>query len=237
MKPYYEQDGVTIYCGDCREILPRLGGVDLLVTDPPYKSLDVEVGTGSTTRLVSRDQFGGKRLASAEKGPWFTTLDADEIVRIVRGVRVSTAGARYVFSDPKSALKIFPALSPANMLVWDKGRIGMGYSWRRSYELIAYCPEEAHVLRDNTLGDIIRVAPVTDKVHPTEKPVGVIAALLRNSSDRGALVLDPFSGSGSTLLAAKNLGRRAIGIELSQSHCQTAVCRLSQGVLNLGGVA
>jgi site-specific DNA-methyltransferase (adenine-specific) len=232
MKPYYERDGITIYHGDCREVLPMLGPVDVTITDPPYQSLDVQVGKGTTTRLVSRDQFSGKRLAASDGGPWFGTLAPCEILTILDGCRglLRDTGALYVFGDVKSGLALFPGWT-RNVIVWDKGKLGMGYAWRRMHEWIAYQPMKAHKLRDMSLGDIIRCPGVEDKQHPTEKPLGVITPLIRNSTDPGETILDPFMGSGTTLRAAKDLGRRAVGIELEEKWCEVAAKRLSQEVL------
>lgn len=234
MTPYFERDGVTIYHGDCREVLPVLGLVDLVVTDPPYRSLDIDVIRGTTTRLVGgKNRRAGNRIDSA--GPWFATLNDDELVaslELARG-RLDDDGAMYVFADVKTGLAVFPRLAPSNVLVWDKERIGMGYSWRRCHEWIAYCPQPAHRLRSAALGDIIRASAGRDKQHPTEKPRAVIAPLLRNSTDPGGLVLDPFMGSGTTLRAALDLGRRAIGIEIEERYCEIAARRLDQMVLPL----
>ncbi len=226
IEPYYDRDGITIYLGDAREIVPELSAVwDLVVTDPPYASLDEHVSHGTTTRLVA----GGDT-------DWFPTLTDAELIDFLDGWArqgAGLAGAMYVFGDPKTALRVFPALGPANILVWDKMRLGMGYSWRRMHELIAYVPSYPgeHKLRSKSYGDILRFPGVAAKTHPTEKPVPLLEVLIENSSDAGDLVFDPFMGTGSTLRAAANLGRRAIGIEVSERYCEIAVERLRQEVL------
>lgn len=234
-RPYYEHAGITIYHGDCREILPTLAPVDLVLTDPPYSSLDVATGTGTTTRLVRLDARGGKRLASSTTRSWFSTLSAEQLGGVWPLMRalLSDEGALYAMADVKSGLEFFPSLQPANVIVWDKGTIGMGYSWRRMYEWIAYCPCEKHVLRDKGLGDIIRVSGEQNKEHPTEKPKRLFHPILKNSTDAGDIILDPFMGSGTTLQAAKDLGRRAIGIEIEERYCEIAAQRLSQEILAL----
>lgn len=233
MTPYYSEAGITIYHGDCREVLPSIGPVDCLITDPPYQTLDVEVSSGTTTRLVSRDQFSGKRLAASDGESWFSTIPPDEVVSIVLGCDrlLGDSGARYVFTDVKSGLLLLPQMGCRNVLVWDKMQIGMGYAWRRMHEWIGYTPMPKHRLREKGYGDIIRVPGVKDKVHPTEKPPEVAQKLIRNSTDVGGLVLDIFAGVGSTLVAAKIEGRRAIGIEIEERYCEIAANRLRQGVL------
>jgi DNA modification methylase len=236
MTPYYEQSGITIYHGDCRDLLSQVVDANLLVTDPPYRSLDIDVIRGTTTRLVSgTNRRGGDRIGT----DWFVTLRDDELAEVMRTAvtALPADGAAYVFGDVKTGLLLFPWLQPANVLVWDKGRIGMGYSWRRSHEWIAYCPRSKHQLRRADRGDMLLYAPVQQKLHPTEKPTALIGALIENSSDAGAVVLDPFCGVGSTLVAAKDLSRRAIGIELDERYCEIAAKRLSQEVLPLGGAA
>ena len=230
MKPYYDRDGITIFNADCRDVLPTLDRVDCVITDPPYQSLDANVLAGTTTRLVPRN---GKRLSADDDG-WFSTLPPCEVRVVLQTCRalLRETGALYVFADVKSGLELFPGWT-RNVIVWDKQTIGMGYAWRRMHEWIAYEPMKAHKLRDLSLGDIIRCAGVEDKQHPTEKPVGVLKPLILNSTDPGDLILDPFMGSGTTLRAAKDLGRRAIGIELEEKWCEVAAKRLSQEVLAL----
>ena len=236
MKPYYDHGGITIYHGDCREILTTLAKVDLVITDPPYSSLDVATGSGgSNPRLVRLDALAGKRLASSTTRSWFSTLSAAQLGGVWPLLRniLSNDGALYAMADVKSGLEFFPTLAPANVIVWDKGAIGMGYSWRRMHEWIAYCPCEHHVLRDKGLGDIIRVAGESNKQHPTEKPKRLFHPLIVNSSDCDDVILDPFMGSGTVLAAAKDLGRRAIGIEIDEKYCEIAAERLRQEVLEL----
>jgi len=238
MKPYFEQDGITLYHGDCRDVLPTIADeVELLITDPPYRSLDIDVIRGTTTRLVGgTNERGGDRIGT----DWFQTLPDEEIDRVISLAmsRLSISGAAYVFADVKTGIRLFGSLPQRNVLVWDKMKIGMGYSWRRMHEWIAYCPMEKHKLRNPGAGDIIRCQGVFDKTHPTEKPTGVLTPLIANSSDEDACVLDIFAGTGSTLVAAKLVGRRAIGIELEERYCEIAATRLSQGVLfGTGGAA
>lgn len=223
-----EIGSATLYHGDCFEILPALGTVDAVITDPPYKSLDIDVVRGTTTRLVSpRNLRAGDRVGS---GDWFVTVGDDRLGEFLRGCFdvLPDSGALYVFSDVKTGLRLFPALPVDNVIVWDKGKIGMGYSWRRMHEWIAFCPRSGHKLRNHAFGDILRVPGVQRKSHPTEKPIGVISPLLVNSTDEGATVLDPFMGSGSTGVACVNLGRKFIGIEIEQRYFDIACERIAQ---------
>jgi len=234
---FYERDGITIYHGDARDILPTIapGSVDLVLTDPPYQSLDVEVTVGTTTRLVGLDQLAGKRLAALGGRAWFETLPAADIIAAIQFGQslLKPTGATYVFADVKSGLELFPLLDPANVIVWDKLKLGMGYNWRRMHEWIAFIPQPDHKLRNQGRGDIIRCNGVGEKSHPTEKPTGVLQSLILNSTDKDDLIINPFMGTGSLLVAASKLGRRAIGIDINEDYCITAYKRLQQTAMNL----
>lgn len=223
-------DDVTLYRGDCLAVLAGMedASVDVVVADPPYQSLDVEVSTGTTTRLIRRDQCGGKPLAAADGPAWFDTLTDEAIGEVLAECEriVKPTGAIYVFADVKSGLRLF-ANWARNVIVWDKCKIGMGYAWRRQHEWIGYRPMPKHKLRDQSLSDVLRVEGVQDKEHPTQKPQGVIRPLVKNSTDCGAVVLDPFMGSGTTGLACIQTGRKFIGIELDPTHYATALRRLT----------
>lgn len=242
--PYYDDGkGIVIHCRDCREVLPDLHPVGLCIVDPPYRSLDIDVIRGTTTRLVGRGNAAGRKASAANRlgndTDWFATMPEPELIALLLGLYagLTTCGALYVFADVKTGLGVFPSLPQKNVLVWDKQKIGMGYSWRRMHEWIAYCPREKHELRSAARGDILRAKGVDDKQHPTEKPVGVLGPIIANSSDVDDEILDPFMGSGSTLVAAKLLSRRAIGIEVSERYCEIAAKRLSQGVFDFTGAA
>lgn len=238
MTPYYADAAVTLYCCDCREVDLPWSQAALCITDPPYQSLNLEVIRGTTTRLVG----GGAKRRPNPNTPgrmgvdenWFETLpDAELLARLQLWLAEMPAhAALYVFADVKTGLVLFPQLPQKNVLVWDKLSIGMGWNWRRMHEWIAYCPKAKHQLRDLGLGDILRCPGVEDKEHPTEKPTSVMVPLLLNSSDPGDLVIDPFCGTGSVLVAAKLMQRRAIGVELSERYCEVAARRLSQSVFD-----
>lgn len=218
MAPYYEQDGIAIYHGDCREVLPTLGPVDLLLTDPPY-------GIRYASGMTGHD--GGTALPG---------IVGDEDTELRDYVLRTVDAPALVFGTWKVA-------RPANcraVLTWDKGdHVGMGdlsLPWKPN-------TEEIYVLgpgyQGHRGGSVLRFpAPVSwnstshGRRHPHEKPVALIEALL--TKHPGHVVLDPFAGSGSTLRAAKDLGRRAIGIEIEERYCEIAAKRLQQSVLPLG---
>jgi len=130
------------------------------------------------------------------------------------------------------------AIGFKHAVVWDKGGLGMGWHYRRNYEmvLIGMVPGAACKWNGgNTQANVVRINGIkpSSEDHPTPKPVELMALFVRLHSDKGDLVVDPFMGAGTTLVAAKNLGRRAIGIEIEERWCELAVKRLSQEVMPL----
>jgi site-specific DNA-methyltransferase (adenine-specific) len=127
-----------------------------------------------------------------------------------------------------------------NALVWHKGGGGMGdlrHEYAKDYEVVLFgARSRGREIRGIRTGAVIhhkRVPPQQRSV-PFEKPVGLLAGFVERHTEPGGLVLDPFMGTGSTLHATKNAGRRAIGIELEERLCEIAAKRLSQGILDLG---
>lgn len=122
-------------------------------------------------------------------------------------------------------------------VVWDKSGRGNGLGWRfrRNYEFVMVAHRNGGKLawsdQDAATPNIVFVQPTDNVFHPTEKPVVLVSYFIELTTGEGDLILDPFMGSGTTLRAAKDLGRRAIGIELEERYCETAANRLAQGVL------
>jgi DNA modification methylase len=221
MKPYYQDEWATIYHGDCREILLSLAEVGLVLTDPPY-------GIG----LRNNGRRDGKRRDK----DWTIAGDADQAVgQWALDVCAARAWATIAFASPMRAW----AGSWRQHLVWDKGEhVGGGGDpatcWKSTWELVQVA--RTGVLRGSRDGAIIRVAAVKEDYahHPSPKPAALMNYLIRKVADGTGAVLDPFMGLGPTLRAAKDLGRRSIGIELEERYCEIAARRLSQEVLDLG---
>lgn len=224
MKPYYEQDGITIYHGDCREVLPTLEPVDLVLTDPPYV-----FGIASTAQEGKAGGWGDLMNSAA----WYAII-LNECSRLTE----PSQGAAWVFNSWRS----FPVLARAayearwpicSLMVWDKMWIGPGgmQGLRPSYELAALFVHKGFALPNRGLPDIWQSKWSSHKPtgHKAEKPLDLVTRMIGESP--GAVVLDPFLGSGTTLLAAKDLGRQAIGIEIEERYCEIAAKRLRQGVL------
>ncbi len=151
---------------------------------------------------------------------------------VIRGCRVEEF---YIFTDWRMWIYTTDALEDGgvrvrNMLVWNKIRMGMGMPWRNQHELIAFGKRGAGEIRTGKHGNVLSVNRVPNEYHPTEKPVELLGILLSNAE--AGLVLDPFMGSGTTLRAAKDLCRTAIGIEIEEKYCEIAANRMSQEVLD-----
>lgn len=226
MTPYYEHAGITIYHGDCRELLPSIQSVRLVVTDPPYV-----FGIASTAQEGKSGGWGDLMNSSIWYESWL-----NEAKRLTKNEQ----GAAWVFNSWRS----FPVLARAaygvswpieSLMVWDKEWIGPGgqRGLRPSYELAALFAQPDFAIANRGIPDIWRSkwSSIKPNGHPAEKP----AALLRRivSESGGGLVLDPFMGSGTTLVAAKAEGHPAIGIEIEERYCEIAAKRLEQEVLPL----
>lgn len=249
MKPYYEHGGITIYHGDAREILPgfETGSIDFIFTDPPYGHNNNN-GDLFSRREAALGQIPTRELPPsrpiANDGP-----EANELVRWAFGEwdRLLSPGCCCCCCcggggpDPQFArwsLWLDNTIGFKQMVVWDKGPMGMGWHYRRSYETVLVGEKPGAACRwfdttdrvENIIRDLPKIIPQkTD--HPTPKPVALAEHFIALHSKPGDLVLDCFAGAGSTLQAAKNGQRRAIGIELSEEYCEMAANRLSQQVL------
>jgi site-specific DNA-methyltransferase (adenine-specific) len=209
MKPYYDDGkGIVIYHGDCREILPTLPNVDLVLTDPPY---------GMDYQSSRRTEWQRKGKIQGDKTFPMWVFD-------IKPSNALFACCRW------DNLKEIP--DPKSFIVWDKCRHGMGdleHEFGRQWEAIAFYPGPSHSFTRRPV-DIIRVPCVSpiDLEHPNEKPPEIWTPILNSHN---GTILDPFMGSGTTLRAAKDLGRKAIGIEIEERYCEIAARRLSQEVL------
>lgn len=231
MEPYYADDAATLYCADALDVLPTLRGssIDLVVTDPPYI-----IGAVSAGNLATKAGGWGDMMNSAR---WFRDWYA-----MCRRV-LKPDGALWTFCNWRSLPVVMRAAvdaewSVTSALVWHKDWIGPGglQGLRPSYELVALLAMPDFAIPDRGLSDVWTQAWAAFKPsgHPAEKPVALVERLLLASGKgAGALVVDPFCGSGTTLRAAKNLGLRAIGVEAEERWCEVAVSRLAQQVLPL----
>ena len=244
MKPYYSDDLVTLYHGDCLAVIAELGAgtVQGVVTDPPFSS-------GARTD-AGKSMRGGMLRGQKWEADWFShdnmathgflflmRLLCAELHRIT-----AVGGAAHFFIDWRMYPNLYGAVESSgwqvkNLVVWDKQSFGMGTNYRNQHELVIYAEKGDAKFQRHDLGNVIRASRSGTENHPTEKPTSLLRTMIGASTVSGACVIDPFAGSGSTLVAAKAIQRRAIGIEIDERHCETAAQRLSQSVLDLGGAA
>lgn len=250
MKPYFEREGIAIYHGDCRDVLSSIDPVDVVVTDPPYgdTSLDWDVpardwlGRIALTSSASVWCFGSLRYWLRSGGAEFLASGftlAQEIVwekhngssfHADRFRRVHELALHWYRGEWRNVFKTVQVTNDATKRqVRRKQRPPhTGAIDGSSYESEDGGPRlQRSVIRARSCHGYAQ--------HPTQKPVEILQPLIAYSSAPGALVLDPFAGSGSTLLAARDLGRRAIGIERDERYCEVAAGRLAQGVLAFEG--
>jgi site-specific DNA-methyltransferase (adenine-specific) len=223
--PYYEEPGITIYCADCRDVLPHLSRAALVLTDPPF----FMPATHYQSRVGWQRKWGDTSILAT-----FWSVMSESLVRLVK-----PTGHFLVFcnheSYPVFYAEMYGRCGFLKSLVWDKGHVGLGRVWRNQHELIIAARWDAAVFHDEATlrSDVLRYSATrtSDRQHPVEKPIELLADLIIPTTALNDIVVDPFMGSGTTLLAAKALGRRAIGIEIEEEYCAIAVERLRQEVL------
>src|SRR4051812_14246538 len=204
------------------------GSVDLVVTDPPYESLEKHRAVGTTTRL---------KQSKASSNPWFRVFPNHRFGELFAQVhRVLARHAHfYLFTDPETAFIAKPIAEAAGFkfwkpLIWDKQSIGMGYHYRSRYEMILFFEKGKRRLHALGAADILS-APRVRNGYPAEKPPRISEVLISQSTDAGALVVDPFMGSASVGVAALNLGRRFAGNDVAEDAVALARSRLCAGGL------
>lgn len=230
MTPYYEHGGITIYHGDCRDVADSItpGSVDLLLTDPPYGMAFV---SGWTTEKA--------------------TVRSDGVRQGVRVVRSALNALEATYSPDMHALvfchweswpdfydNLCHLFQIRNALIWSKGGGGMGdlrHEYAKDYEVVIFGARgrgrEIGGKRTGAVLSGVGRVPTSERHFPFEKPVALLAGFVDRHTSPSGLVLDPFMGSGSTLVAARMQGRKAIGIELDEARCEMGAKRLSQEVL------
>jgi DNA modification methylase len=252
---YYEDELVTLYHGDCLDILPAISGVELAVTSPPYnlggspwphlgnwKQGDGAAGGKSKWRNGS-DGSGGVTYESHED-----RMEHDDYVAWQHEVlnacwrTLTDTGAIFYNHKPRviggrlwTPLELNPGLPLRQILIWARSG-GMNFNptaYVPTHEWILVFAKEAWRLRDKRasgLGDVWNQSQERANDHPAPFPIGIPARAIETT--KAGLVLDPFAGSGTTLRAAKDAGRKSIGIEISERYCEMAALRLTQQAFN-----
>lgn len=222
MNPYYDADGITIYHGDCRDVLPNIEKADALVTDPPYGVLMGSSKEKRPDRHLIRGHYASYHDSLENFLQIIVPSVQEALSKCGRG-SVFTAGHRvnyYPLPDALGAVYVPNAT----------GRNAWGFNCLHPILFYGTDPDIANGCRPTVLKSSVNAEY---NGHPCPKPIEWMTWLVNRTSLEGDTILDPFMGSGTTLVAAKLLGRRAIGIELEEKYCEIAVRRLAQGVLPL----
>lgn len=220
-------DGVTLYCGDCREILPTIGKVDAVFTDPPY-------GAGAThahhlSKVVLRDGTPARQALG------FAGISGDELVEFAR--QWCEKATRWVVftCEWKDAHKLDSAGLLVRLGIWRKPDGAPQFTGDRpgtGWEAVAICHRPGRKKWNGGGRHAVWTIPKgSGDGHPTQKPVALLQQFIADFTDQGESILDPFMGSGTTGVAAVNLGRKFIGIEIEPKYFDIA-CRRIQAALD-----
>ena len=238
MKPYWTSpDGRhVLYHGDCLAVLPTLatGSVDAVVTDPPYSSGTRREGAKGVRKSMNRttadaDWFGSDSMTTNGFVWTMRTIAAQSKRLLCRG------GHFLSFVDWRMYPSMAAAVESADLrilgvVVWDKVAFGMGAYFRNQHEFVLHFSSgrPRPVFRHDCANVLSASRLIKDSDHDTQKPVEVIEALVTTVCDDDDTVLDPFTGSGTTLVACARTGRRSIGVELEERYCEIAVRRMER---------
>lgn len=223
MKPYYSHAGITIYHGDCRDVLPSLPPADHMISDPPYSE---ETHAGARTGSLEKKLIDFQSISFADlclvvsacaARRWSVfTADWRHMVALEKA---PPDGARFV----RAGVWVKPNYTP--QFTGDRPATG--------WEAVAMLHRAGEKMRWNGGGRraVWDFTKENNGDHPTQKPLKLYTDLVAAFTDQGETIIDPFMGSGTTLVAAKLLGRKAIGIEREEKYCEIAARRLAQDVL------
>ena len=226
MKPYFQDKWVTIYHGDCREILPQLDvKVDLVLTDPPYGICEEDGKVQMRGEVVEPDY---KEWDTFDKD-WIHLLPLKADSSIV------------VFHDQKQATILWQTfiecgIRPSRYLFWDKGDSGINprHNFVNTIEMALFGNRGNYTWNCNgSTINLFRKNRIPTPLHPTQKPEILFQSLIGWLSNSKNLILDPFLGSGTTCYCAKKLSRYSIGIEIEEKYCEAAARRCCQEVMEL----
>ncbi len=214
----------TLYLGDCLEILPTLDKVDAVVTDPPY-GISLVPQRGKTESIAN----DGRDEATALWGsvvPMLNELCKEDTAHLF-WTRWSETWTKELLAGTYKV---------KSCVVWGKNNFGIGYYTRPQHEFAWYCHKGKPPVKENPVSDLWLVPKIQAPIHSCEKPVGLLErAISLCTYEQGAVVLDPFMGSGSCGIAAANLGRKFIGIEIEPKYfdiaCERITAAYAQGRL------
>ncbi len=231
MKPYYEHAGITIYHGSALSVLDEFDAhfgqtpFDLLLTDPPY-GLKEAAGKNKTRKAAT--SFGGKRTSVVADPTDFGPSSSWDNRPATEAIAMARRLCRFQIVFGGNYYDLPPARC---WLVWDKDNSGDFADCELAWTNLDKAVRRLMYRWNGMLQQPGR--PKEQRVHPTQKPEAVIVWALHQAPDTAKTILDPFMGSGTTLVAAKRLGRQCVGIEREERYCEIAAKRLAQEALPL----
>lgn len=252
MNEYYSDDRCTIYNADCAEVLPSLSDVDLVFTSPPYNLGSSpwpmlgnwKPGDGRGTSKWNNGTAGGGSIGYCDHDdamPWVEYVGWQQSVLSMLWECLSPAGAIFYNHKPRvvgaqlwTPLELNPGLPLRQIITWARAG-GLNFNataFVPTYEWImifAKSEWRLHSQAASGIGDVWRVPAKAQPDHPAPFPIELPGRAIE--ATRPSCVLDPFMGSGTTLVAARSRGIRSIGIEKSERYCEVAAKRMCQEVL------
>ena len=240
--PFFQSESVTLYRGDCMDVLAGLesDAYDAVVTDPPYSSGGRNQATARNTVAKAAD------VQCRENDEWFLgdNMGVDTYIRWMRQIAreclrcVAHGGHGYVFTDWRQFTNLVTAWESVgwtlrSVIVWDKAMSGaMGSFWRNNHEWIpVFAKGQPRPPTHRSCFNTWKGSKPQGHLHPTEKPMGLLNYIVGAIPKVSGLILEPFAGSGTTLLAAVENGFKAVGIERSETYAVACRDRLAQGLL------
>lgn len=216
MKPYFQRDGITLYHADCRDVLRGMESesVDFVLTDPPYI-------------IAYQGRWGSKKgvIQGDKDGRWLAPVFS-ELFRVLAPDSLCLSFYGWPHVDAFMTVWKLVGFAPLSQFVFVKNVWGLGYFSRAQHETAFLLAKGNPKKPAKAISDVLDWRRVTKAEHPNQKPLGVITPLVASFAPPKSLILDPFCGSGTTLVAARDLGHAAIGVELEERYCEIAVKRL-----------
>lgn len=231
MRPYYQDDFVTLYHGDCLTVLPTIRG-GACITDPPYGCGVPYLGDYDDSRSDYWDWMRECVIAMRRAAPVVVfTHRVKALAQLTDWDWIAVWNKPGASGNRLGNSPVVPHWEP----VFLYGIHSLGVKTEMAKDVLTFSPQSA----GSAHGEIGRAKWVTGpaKHHPCPKPTSLYARLIQLFAPSSAVVIDPFAGSGTTLRAAKDLGRKVIGIEQSEAYCELIAQRLSQEILDFGDVA
>lgn len=240
MQPYFTDGRISIYHGDAVNVIQELELEEPLaavVMDPPYASgARTEATKSSSGAMVRGARWNARPIENDQMTTTGFVWLIREICQLVRP-RLAIGGSVLSFIDWRQWPNLVGAVESTNlrvngMIVWDKMTMGLGHGFRSQHELVIHASRGVPRVAAKGVPNVLSCKRAANTDHPSPKPVALMAELISVVSAPSETILDPFMGAGATMRAAKDLNRRAIGIETQEQYCEIAAKRLQQQALD-----